>query len=90
VLLSVHCSSEKKHSRECTAIRNGDVKMLFVAYVSGFIARRLLHDGNCDAGKACLISEAPSPTNVYIGFKECSSMVHSLDCQTEKLAETVG
>ena len=56
-------------------MRNGDVKMLLVAYVRGFIARRPLRDGNCDACKACLISEAPSPTDVYIGFKECSSMV---------------
>jgi hypothetical protein len=72
------------------AMRNGDVKMLSVAYVSGFIVRRLLHDGNCDACKAFLISEAPSPTDVYIGFKECNSMVHSLNYETEKLTETVG
>jgi hypothetical protein len=64
--------------------------MLLVAYVSGFIARHLLHDGNCEAGKACLISEEPSPTNVYIGFKECNSTVHSVNCQTEKLAEITG
>jgi hypothetical protein len=70
-------------------MRNGDVKMLLLPYVSGFIARRLLCDGNCDACKACLISEALSPTNVYIGFKECSSTVCSLNYQTEKLAETV-
>ena len=72
------------------AMCNGDVKMLLVAYVSGFIARRLLHDGNCDACKACLISEALSPTDVYIGCKECNSTVHSVYCQTEKLAETLG
>jgi len=33
------------------AMHNGDVKMLLVAYVSGFIASRLLHDGNCNACK---------------------------------------
>jgi len=72
------------------AMRNGDVKMLLVAYVSGFIARRLLHNGSCDACKACLKPEALSPTDVYIGFKECNSTVHSLNYQPEKLAGTVG
>jgi hypothetical protein len=73
-------------------MRNGDVKMLLVAYVSGFIDRRLLHDGNSDACRTFLISEAPSPspTDVYIGFKGCNSTVQSLNYQTEKLAETVG
>jgi hypothetical protein len=47
------------------------------------------HDGNCDACKACMISEAPSPTDVYIGFQECNSMAHSINHQTDKLAETV-
>jgi predicted metal-binding protein len=73
-----------------TAIRAGDMKMLSVAYVSGFIARHLLCSGSCDACKACLISEAPSPTDVYISSKECSSTVHSLTYPTEKLVEIVG
>jgi len=64
--------------------------MFSVAYVSGFIARRLLRIGSCEACKACLISEIPSTTDVYIGFKECSSTVHSLTYPTEKLLETVG
>jgi len=68
----------------CTAIRVDDVKMLSVAYVNGFIGRHLLCNGSCDACKACLISEA------HIGFKECSSTVHSVTYPTEKLAETVG
>jgi len=68
----------------------GDVKMFSVAYVNGFIARHLLCNGSCDVCKACLISEIPSTTNVYIGFKECSSTVHSVTYPTEKLVETVG
>jgi hypothetical protein len=73
-----------------TAIRAGDMKMLSVAHVSGFTARHLLRNGSCDAHKACLISEAPSPTDVFISFKECSSTVQSLTYPTEKLVETVG
>jgi len=38
----------------------------------------------------CLISEVPSPLDVYTGFKEHSSTVQSLTCPTEKLVETVG
>jgi hypothetical protein len=72
-----------------TAICAGDMKMLLVAYV-WFIARRLLCNGSCDTCKACLISEAPSSTDCYIGFKECSSTVHSLTCPTETLVRTVG
>jgi hypothetical protein len=37
-----------------------------------------------------VISEAPSPADVYISFKECSSTVHSLTCLTEKLVESGG
>jgi hypothetical protein len=37
-----------------------------------------------------MISEIPSTTDVYLGFKECSSTVHSLTYPTEKLVETVG
>jgi hypothetical protein len=48
----------------CTAICDGDVKILLVAYVNGFIARHLLCDGSCDACKASLISEALSPTGL--------------------------
>jgi predicted metal-binding protein len=72
------------------AICDGDVKMSSVAYVNGFFGRHLLCNGSCDACKACLISEAQSPTDVYIGFKECSNTVHSLTYPIEKLVETVG
>jgi hypothetical protein len=41
-----------------TAIRDGDMRMLSVKYVIGFIGRRLLCNRSCDVCKACLISEA--------------------------------
>jgi predicted metal-binding protein len=80
----------KAHEWVHAAIRDGDLKMLSVAYVSGFIGRCLLSNGSCDACNACPISEAQSPTDVYIDFKECSSTLHSLTYPTEKLVETVG
>ena len=72
------------------AIGAGDMIMLSVSYVSGFTARHLLSNGSCEVCKGCLISEAPLPTDIYIGFKECSSTVHSLTYSTEKLVESVG
>jgi len=88
VLYIVHVNEAQEGVRTATCA--GDVKMFSVAYVSGFIARHLLCNGSCDACKACLISETPPTTNVYIGFKEFSSTVHSLTYPTEKLVETVG
>lgn len=73
-----------------TAMCAGDVRMFLVAYISGFSARCLLRNGSCDACKACMISEIPSTTNVFLGFKQCSSTVHSVTYPTEKLVETVG
>jgi len=67
-----------------------DMKMFSVAYIIGFIARHLLCKCSCDACKACLVSETPPTNDVYIGFKQCSSTVHSLTYPTEKLVETVG
>jgi len=72
----------------CTAICAGNMKMLPVAYVSGFIASHLLCNGTCDACKACLMSEPPSPTDAFVSFKECSGTVVSY--LSEKLVETVG
>ena len=40
--------------------------------------------------KKSLISEVPSPLDVYKGFKEHSSTVQSITYPTEKLVETVG
>ena len=60
------------------------------SYVSGFIAKCLLNNSNCDICKKCLISEVSSPLDVYKGFKEHSSTAQSLTYPTEKLVETVG
>jgi hypothetical protein len=40
--------------------------------------------------KKHLISEVPSPHDIYTGFKEHSSTGQSLTYPTEKLVETVG
>jgi len=71
------------------AVRAYDVKMFLVTYVSGFIAKCLLNNSNCDMCKKCLISEVPSKLDIYIGFKEHGSTVHSLPYPTEKLLEIV-
>ena len=85
----VHIGKEAQRDVS-VAVRACDVKMFSVAYVSGFIAKRLLNNSNCDICKKCLISEVPSPLDVYTGFKEHNSTVQSLTYPTEKLVETVG
>jgi len=81
----------KEAQREVSAaVRACDMKMFSVAYVSGFIAKRLLNNSDCDICKKCLISEVPSPLDIYTGFKEHNSTVQSLTYPTEKLVETVG
>lgn len=44
-----------------------------MAYVSGFMAKRMLSNGICDTCKQCLISEVPSPLDTYAGFMERNS-----------------
>lgn len=85
----VHIGKEAQRGVSA-AVRACDVKMFSVAYVSGFIAKRLLNNSNCDMCKKCLISEVPSPLDIYTEFKEHSSTVQSLTYPTEKLVETVG
>jgi len=84
----VHIVKETQVEARATVYAN-DMAMFLVAHVSG-IAMQLLHGGSCDACKACLISEVPSSTDVYIGFRGYSSTVQSLICPTEKLVSTVG
>ena len=72
------------------AVDVNDMTVFSVAHVSGIIAMQLLHGGSCDACKVCLISEVPSSTDVYIGFRRYSSTVQSLICPTEQLVSTVG
>jgi hypothetical protein len=67
-----------------------DMEILSVVYVSGFIARQLLHGVECDACKKCLTSQVMLSTNVFIYFKEYSDTGQSLTYPYEKLVETVG
>jgi hypothetical protein len=76
--------------RACASVHADGMTVFSVAHVSGFIAMQLLHGGICDACKACLISEVPSSTDVYIGFSGYSSTMQSRICPTEKLVSTVG
>jgi len=50
-----------------------DMKLFLVAYISGFVAKRLLNDSNCDTCKKCLVSEVPSPLDICTLFMEHSS-----------------
>jgi hypothetical protein len=72
------------------AVRAGDMKMLSVAYVSGFIAKHLLRVVSCEACKACLTSQAMLSTNAFVYFKEYSDTKQSLTYPSEKLVETLG
>jgi len=73
------------------AVHACDMEMFSVAYVSSFIAKCLLNNSTCEIWKKYLISEVPSPLNVYTGFKEhCNNTVQSLTYPTEKLVGTVG
>jgi hypothetical protein len=82
--------SEAIQQKVTAAVCAGDMAVLSVAYVSGFIARQLLHGVNRDACKACLTSQVMLSTNVFIYFKEYSDTEQSLTYPSEKLVETVG
>jgi hypothetical protein len=71
------------------AVRAYDVKTFSVAYVSGFIAKRLLNNSDCDTCEECLISEVPPPLDIYRALKEHGSTVQSHTYPTEKLVQTV-
>jgi ABC-type ATPase with predicted acetyltransferase domain len=64
-------------------------KMFSVAYVSGSIARQVLHDVSCDARKTCLTSEVLLRTSVFIYFKEHSDTEQSLTCPSETVGAAV-
>ena len=84
----VHSGKEAQRGVS-SAVHACGMKMFSVAYVSGFIAKHLLNNSNCDICKKCLICEVPSPLDVYTGFKKHSNMVQCLTYPTEKLVETV-
>jgi hypothetical protein len=71
-------------------VRAGEMEVLSAAYVSGFIARQLLHGVECDACNKSLTSQVMLSTNVFIYFKEYSDAEQSLTYPSEKLVETVG
>jgi hypothetical protein len=73
-------------ARVCMAIHAGDMKMLSVACVSGFIAILM---AAVMLTRPVLTPEAPSPTDSYIGLKECSKTAHSITYPPEKLVKTV-
>jgi hypothetical protein len=65
------------------------MEVFSVAYVSGSIARQVLHGVSCDICKTCLTSEVLQSANVFIYFKEYSGTEQSLTYLSEKLVETV-
>ena len=67
------------------AVRACDTKLFLVSYVSGFMTKRLLHDSKCDTCKKCLMSEVPSPLDIYTGFMEHNSRYswYCCDCFEE-------
>ena len=69
---------------------NCDMKLLSVACVSGFIARRVLRGINCDDCTTCLTSPKLLATNAFIYFKEYEEDKQFLAYPSEKLVETVG
>jgi len=79
----VHIGREAQRAVSA-AVHACDVKMFSVAYISGYTAKCLLNSSNSDIHKKCLISEVPSPLDVFTGFKEHSTTVQSLTYPTEK------
>jgi len=71
-------------------VLNCDMKLLSVAYVIGFIARRVLRGINCDDCTTCLTSPMLLATNVFIYFKEYKEDKQFLTYPSKKLVETVG
>jgi hypothetical protein len=66
------------------------MEVFLVAYVSGSVARQVLHGVSCDTCKTCLTSEVLPSANVFICFKEYSGTEQSLTYLSEKLVEPVG
>ncbi|PNF15720.1 hypothetical protein B7P43_G12478 [Cryptotermes secundus] len=82
--------TQQVHMDMSPAVPAGEMEVFSVAYVSGSIARQVLHGVSCDACKTCLTSEVLLSANVFIYFKECSDTEQSLTYPSEKLVETVG
>ena len=69
---------------------NCDMKLLSLAYVSGFITRRVLCGINCDDCTTCPIPPIMLATNDFICFKEYVEDKQCLPYPSEKLVEAVG
>jgi hypothetical protein len=50
----------------------------------------MFNNSNCDIYKKCVISEVPSPVDMYTGLKEHGSTVQCVTYPTEQLVQTVG
>ena len=61
-----------------------------VLWATGGMCMCLLDNNSCDTLKKCLLSEVPSPRDIYSEFKQHSSTVQSVTHLTENLLETVG
>jgi len=70
-------------------VLNCDMKLLRVAYVSGFIARHVLSGINCDDCPTCLTSPLLLATNAFIYFKGYEGDKLFLNYPSEKLVGTV-
>jgi hypothetical protein len=84
--LSIHVAEQVQQEE----VLNCDMKLLSVAYVSGFIARRVLRSMNCDDCTTCLTSPMLLATNAFIYFKEYKEDKQFLTYPSKKLVETIG
>ena len=71
-------------------VLNCDMKLLLVAYVSGFVARRVLRVIICDNCVTCLTPPMLLATNAFMYFKEYEEDKHFLTYPSQKLLETAG
>lgn len=71
------------------AVAAGAIESLSVAYVSGFIAKRLLNETKCEQCSNLLISTADSPHNLFIMYKEWSDD-QRLQYPSESLVVSIG
>jgi len=67
-----------------------DLKLLSLAYVIGFIARRVLRGISCDDCTTCLTSPMLLATNAFMYFKEYDEYKQFLTYPSKMLVETVG
>jgi hypothetical protein len=69
-------------------VNDVDKELFLVAYVSGFIARHVLHAVRCDGCKACFTAPGMLSTNAFMYFKEYRDDEQSVTYPSERLFET--